>query len=227
MEIPTKLIAFGDSGIFGWGDSDGGGWVERLRRHWMPRENAPVLYNLGVRGDGLERISARFQTEFKARGELRRQSPQGLIIGVGLNDAARIGRRDGRQQLDPAAFLFGMEQLLANAKKLAPIFVIGLTPVNEAQMPFAQCLWYLNQDINYYNRLLEEACLGADVPFLNLWNGISAEIKSVPHIWLDSLCSDGIHCNCVGHHWIFEQVSCWPELLLWAGLPPEGACTIY
>lgn len=112
MEIPTKLIAFGDSGIFGWGDSDGGGWVERLRRHWMPRENAPVLYNLEVRGDGLERLSARFQTEFKARGELRRQSPQGLIIGVGLNDAARIGRRDGRQQLDPAAFLFGMEHYL-------------------------------------------------------------------------------------------------------------------
>ena len=112
METAVKFIAFGESGVFGWGDSEGGGWVERLRRHWMPRLQAPVLYNLGVRGDGLERLSNRLNNEFMVRGELRRQKPQGMLIAVGINDAARIGRCDGRQQLDPAAFLFGFEQLL-------------------------------------------------------------------------------------------------------------------
>ncbi|WP_341881555.1 GDSL-type esterase/lipase family protein [Synechococcus sp. UW140] len=226
METAAKFIAFGDSGVFGWGDSEGGGWVERLRRHWMPRLQAPVLYNLGVRGDGLERLSNRLNNEFMVRGELRRQKPQGMLIAVGINDAARIGRCDGRQQLDPPAFLFGFEQLLINAKCLAPVFVVGLTPVNEAVMPFANCLWYLNRDLDLYNRLIEEACLGANVPFLRLWDGEISATENVPLEWSKRLCSDGIHCNSAGHEWIFEQVSCWPELLLWAGLPPEGFCRL-
>ena len=48
MEVPPKLIALGDSGVFGWGDLEAGGWAERLRCHWMPRPQAPVVYNLGV-----------------------------------------------------------------------------------------------------------------------------------------------------------------------------------
>ena len=35
MAIPRKLVALGDSGVFGWGDPLEGGWCERLRRHWM------------------------------------------------------------------------------------------------------------------------------------------------------------------------------------------------
>ena len=90
MEVPPKLIALGDSGVFGWGDQEAGGWVERLRCYWMPRPQAPVIYNLGIRGDGLERVAARLQQEFMVRGELRRQQPQGILLGVGLNDCARV-----------------------------------------------------------------------------------------------------------------------------------------
>ena len=97
MEVPPKLIALGDSGVFGWGDLEAGGWAERLRCHWMPRPQAPVVYNLGVRGDGLERVAARLQQEFSVRGELRRQQPQGMLLGVGLNDCARVGRSDAQR----------------------------------------------------------------------------------------------------------------------------------
>ena len=69
----------------------------------MPRPQAPVLYNLGVRGDGLEQLAARMEHEFKVRGELRQQ-PQGLLIGVGLNDCARVGRADGRCSLSQRRF---------------------------------------------------------------------------------------------------------------------------
>ena len=103
--MPRKLLALGDSGIYGWGDPEGGGWVERLRRHWMGRDEAPVLYNLGVRGDGLERLSQRLVVEFQVRGELRRQVPQGLLLGIGLNDIARVGRPDGSLQLEAEAFI--------------------------------------------------------------------------------------------------------------------------
>ncbi|MCP9810171.1 arylesterase, partial [Cyanobium sp. HWJ4-Hawea] len=78
MQIPKKLVVLGDSGVHGWGDPLEGCWCERLRRHWMELPAAPVIYNLGVRGDGLERLAARLIDEVGRRGELRRQTPQGI-----------------------------------------------------------------------------------------------------------------------------------------------------
>ncbi len=49
-----KLIIIGDSGVYGWGDLEGGGWSERLRQNWLNIDGAPIIYSLGVRGDGLE-----------------------------------------------------------------------------------------------------------------------------------------------------------------------------
>jgi len=213
MAIPKKLVVLGDSGVQGWGDPLEGGWCERLRRHWMELPNGPVVYNLGVRGDGLERLSSRLVDEVGRRGELRRQIPQGILIGIGHNDAARVGRPDGRPQLDPDGFLFGMQQLLIQAKSLAPVHVIGLAPVEESAMPYAEVLWYGLEAIRHYESLLEEACLEADVPFLPLLSGLLAEPD-----WRRWLCSDGLHLNTDGHRQVFERVRQWPALLRWADL---------
>ena len=215
MAIPRKLVALGDSGVFGWGDPLEGGWCERLRRHWMELPGGPVLYNLGVRGDGLERLAARLSAEVGCRGELRRQVPQGILLGIGLNDTARVGRADGRPQLDAEGFLFGLQQLLHQARAIAPVHVIGLTPVDEEAMPYADVLWYSLADIRRYEGLLEEACLGADVPFLPLLDGLVAD-PACPQ-WLDS---DGLHLNSEGHRQVYERVRRWPALLAWADLQP-------
>ena len=213
MAIPRKLVALGDSGVFGWGDPLEGGWCERLRRHWMELPSGPVLYNLGVRGDGLERLAARLSAEVGCRGELRRQLPQGILLGIGLNDTARVGRPDGRPQLDAEGFLFGLQQLLHKAKKIAAVHVIGLTPVEESAMPYAGVLWYSLADIRRYEALLEEACLEANVPFLPLLEGLLAD--SDWPLWLSN---DGLHLNSEGHRRVFERVRSWPALLNWADL---------
>ncbi|MCX5939812.1 MAG: GDSL-type esterase/lipase family protein [Cyanobium sp. LacPavin_0818_WC50_MAG_67_9] len=215
MAIPRKLVALGDSGVFGWGDPLEGGWCERLRRHWMDLPGGPVLYNLGVRGDGLERLAARLGAEVGCRGELRRQLPQGILLGVGLNDTARVGRADGRPQLDADGFLFGLQQLLRQARTIAPVHVIGLTPVDEAAMPYAEVLWYSQADIRRYEGLLEEACLEADVPFLPLLEGLLADSD-----WPQWLSSDGLHLNSEGHRQVYQRVRDWPALLAWADLQP-------
>ena len=54
-EVPRQLIVLGDSGVHGWGDREAGGWCQRLRLRWMNLPSAPVVYPLGIRGDGLER----------------------------------------------------------------------------------------------------------------------------------------------------------------------------
>jgi len=220
LSIPRKLIVLGDSGVYGWGDAEEGGWCERLRRHWMGLPDGPVLYPLGVRGDGLERVAARLQAEVTCRGELRRQQPQGILLAVGLNDTARIGRADGRSQLDPEGFLFGLQQLLHQARNLAPLLVLGLTPVDEAVMPYAEVLWYGLEQVQRYERLIEEACLEADVPFLPLLNSLLADPA-----WLQWLSPDGIHLNSEGHRQIYERVRHWPALLRWADLQPLQAAT--
>ena len=215
LTSPKKLVVLGDSGVQGWGDTREGGWCERLRRHWMEGPTGPVVYNLGVRGDGLERLAARLVDEVTRRGELRRQTPQGILIGIGHNDAARVGRADGRQQLDPEGFLYGLKQLLAAAKALAPIHVLGLAPVDETAMPYAEVLWYQLDDIRRYEGLLEEACLEADVPFLPLLDGLLADRN-----WRQWLCSDGLHLNTEGHRQVYERIRTWPALLQWANLEP-------
>ena len=213
VAIPRKLVVLGDSSAYGWGDPEHGGWCERLRRHWMGLPDGPVLYNLGVRGDGLERLAARLPSEVGCRGELRRQGPQGILIHIGLNDAARVGRPDGRHQLGPEAFLFGLQQVLRQARAQAPVLVLGLTPVDEAVMPYAGSLWYDLATLGQYERLLEEACLEADVPFLPLLE----PLRSDPH-WLRLIDGDGLHLNPAGHQRIYERVRQWPALLRWAGL---------
>lgn len=215
LTIPRKLIVLGDSGVYGWGDPEEGGWCERLRRHWMGLPAAPVLYPLGVRGDGLERVAARWRQEVSCRGELRRQLPQGVLLSLGLNDSARVGRADGRPQLDADGFLFGLQQLIGQIRPLAPVLVLGLTPVDEQAMPFADVLWYGLEQVRHYEGLLEEACLEADVPFLPLLNSLLDDPA-----WPGWLGTDGVHLNSDGHRQVYERVRHWPALLRWADLQP-------
>ena len=215
MRAPRQLIVIGDSGVVGWGDRERGGWCERLRCHWMELPDAPLIYGLGVRGDGLEAVSARWEREWSCRGELRRKKPEALLLSVGLNDTARVGRFDGRQPLDAQAFRFGFEQLLRAIQPHGSIFVLGLTPVDEHAMPFADCLWYSNSDIALHEAQIEEACLEVDVPYLCLHRAMQAEAD-----WLQWLEPDGIHLNALGHSWIEQRLRSWSLLQQWAGLQP-------
>ena len=211
-EYQKKLIVIGDSGVYGWGDLEGGGWCERLRQKWLKFEKAPIIYPLGVRGDGLEKVAQRYKSEWSTRGELRRKVPEGLLISIGLNDSARIGRKDGRPQLSEDAFKFGLKRLLSDARKEIDVMILGLTPVNEAAMPFADCLWYSNKACSIYEKKIEETCLELNIPFLSIYEKMFRLFS-----YKELLSSDGIHLNSVGHKWIFDQIDKWKALKDWAG----------
>ena len=210
---PRQLVVLGDSGVLGWGDRLAGGWCERLRLHWMGQPDAPVVYPLGIRGDGLERVTARWRREWACRGELRRKCPDGVLLSVGLNDTARVGRRDGRQQLTSDAYGFGLSQLLNEIQREAPVLVMGMTPVDEHVMPYANGLWYSTRDIEAMESAAAEACREADIPFLSLHGAMQDQPE-----WLSWMEPDGIHLNSDGHAWISSQVQTWSALLQWAQL---------
>ncbi|KGG15347.1 MULTISPECIES: GDSL-type esterase/lipase family protein [unclassified Prochlorococcus] len=206
-----QLIVFGDSTVYGWGDIDGGGWCARLQRYWMQLEDKPTIYQLGIRGDGLEKVAQRWHREWECRGEFRRAKPTGLLLSIGLNDTAKVGREDGRPQLSKDAFRFGLEELLKKIKKETYVMVMGLTPVDESKMPYANCLWYSNQDCLSYERLIEECCLELDIPFLPTFQELRKET-----LYEEWIMSDGIHLNSQGHQWLFKKVLAWHPLSKWA-----------
>jgi hypothetical protein len=127
------------AGAGGWGDPLEGGWCERLRRHWMELPLGPVLYPLGVRGDGLERVAARLPAEVHCRGELRRQRPQGILLAVGLND---FGNHRNMGLNMNSVILAVMDKLLNSLAKIS-VFKVGNIEVHNATRAFVS-----NKEIN-------------------------------------------------------------------------------
>lgn len=205
---PLRCVALGDSLIYGYGDPDGGGWVERLRRQWMQGgETGHVMYNLGVRGDGVQQVTQRLEREFRCRGELRHRVPDCIILSVGVNDSCRVGRAQGRLFTPPDQFQQAMADLLHQAQQLCPVLFVGMTPVDEAAMPFAGCLHYNHADQRQYNDVIRQACLAHNVPHLNLFE---AWLSRGEAWWRSRLSSDGLHPNTAGYSAILADVHAWP-----------------
>ncbi|MFG6105067.1 G-D-S-L family lipolytic protein [Leptolyngbyaceae cyanobacterium CCMR0082] len=208
---PKKVVVIGDSLIYGYGDIEGGGWVERLRRQWMdPSQPGPIIYNLGVRGDGVQRVARRLDGEFKLRGELRRRVPDILVLSVGLNDSARIGRSIGRPIMDRVAFTQELYGLLDQATQLCPTFFVGMVPVNEAAMPYADILHFSNSDQIHYNQITRHACAARQIPYLDLFQ----RWQSQGQAWCNErLCEDGLHPNVLGYRTLVQEISVWEPLM--------------
>ena len=208
---PKKVIAIGDSLVYGYGDSEGGGWVERLRLGWMnPEQPGPVMYNLGVRGDGVMQVAKRLEREFCDRGELRHRTPDLLILSVGINDSARAGRPDGRPVTAIDTFEREMAQLLRQAKQLCPVYFVGMVPVNEAAMPFANVLYFSHAEQQRYQDVTKRLCETQNISYLDLYEQWTRQDAS----WVsDRLCTDGIHPNVLGYRTILEAVRSWQPLI--------------
>ena len=200
-----RLVALGDSLVYGYGDREGGGWVERLRRQWMAADSH-VLYNLGVRGDRVEQVLQRLEGEFRRRGELRDRQPDGLILSVGGNDSARLGHWRGRNFTEFARFEDRLAELLDLARTLGPVWFVGMTPADEAQMPFADCLYYTRADRERYNRATAAACQERGIPFLD----IAALWERRGELWWQArLSADGLHPNEAGYRALLQDAIEW------------------
>jgi len=217
LEHSLRILALGDSVVYGFGDPEGGGWVERLRRQWMsPDSPGHVLYNLGVRGDRVQQVAHRLENEFRHRGELRHRLPDGIILSVGTNDSGRLGRPDGRNFTDFQEFHTNLESLLDQAQQLCRVFFVGMTPVDESKMPFSGCLYYNQADQYRYKEATRIACLQRQIPYLDVFEYWLA--KGEPW-WRSRLCSDGLHPNTIGYEALLQEVSHWEPMQQWIAMP--------
>jgi lysophospholipase L1-like esterase len=204
---PLKIVALGDSVIYGYGDPEGGGWVERLRLSWMsPDSSGHVLYNLGVRGDRSQQVAQRLQVEFRTRGELRNRVPDAIILSVGVNDSAKVGRATGKNYTDFDQFHRQIATLLDAAQQMCPVLFVGMVPVDEAKMPFLDCLYYTLADQFRYKEVTKTACLLRGIPYLDIFE----KWMEQPLEWrVERLNDDGLHPNSLGYTTLLENVTNW------------------
>ncbi|MEY2978712.1 MAG: hypothetical protein RLZZ435_2851 [Cyanobacteriota bacterium] len=212
-----RLVALGDSLVYGYGDTEGGGWVDRLRCYWMRQAledphslPSPVLYNLGVRGDTIDLVSRRLEAEFKHRGEYRNRVPDGILLSVGTNDSPRVGQPDGKNYTDFDRFQRMMETLLERSLELAPIvYFVGMVPVDSYKMPFLDLLYYNHSDQYRYKEVTRQLCRSLGIPYLDLFE---QWLSNGDQWWRSRLSEDGLHPNHLGYASIFEAVLAWKDL---------------
>ncbi|NER82728.1 MAG: G-D-S-L family lipolytic protein [Leptolyngbya sp. SIO1D8] len=202
-----RIVVVGDSLIYGYGDPEGGGWVERLRRRWLqPEAPGHAIYNLGVRGDSVQRVSRRLVQEFRTRGEFRNRVPDLIILSVGMNDSARAGKPTGRPFTELENFEVQMVNLLDEALALCPVLFVGMTPVLPEQMPFSEILYYDHANQFQYKEATLRACQQRQIPYLDifdLWLGRGSSW------WRSRISTDGLHPNVLGYRALLEDVTSW------------------
>ena len=204
-----RIVALGDSLVYGYGDPVGGGWVERLRRQWMAQEKGHVLYNLGVRGDRTHQVAERLEGEYRYRGELRNRVPDVIILSVGVNDSARLRRPNGRLFTDFETYQEEVENLLDKAQQLCPVYFVGMIPVDEEKMPFIDCFYFNHFDQYRYKEVTKRACQSRNIPYLDifdLWLGRGENYVKL------RLINDGLHPNVKGYESLYEDIINWQGL---------------
>ena len=208
LQSPIRITAFGDSLIYGYGDPIYGGWVEQLRRQGMARDSH-IIYNLGVRGDTAAQVNQRLDQEFVRRGELRNKLPDVILLSVGVNDSPRVGKQSGKNMIDRDRFTLEMANLLDKAQNLCPVLFVGMVPVNEAKMPFLNCLHFNHEDQYHYKQITKSACQVREIPYIDifdLW-------RSRGQDWINvRLCDDGLHPNSEGYRSLLEDITHWQPM---------------
>lgn len=183
----ASIVVFGDSITWGAWDTEGGGWVGRLWRaayeHQVRTGEWREVYNLGVAGNRVADVLARFDSEIAAR------PPTQIILAVGINDSKRSGIA-GTSFED---FERDCCALLDRAISVSPdVLVVGLTNVDEARREHN----FVNEHVAELNAVIEVLADNAGLQFVDVFGSLTSK----------DLEPDGLHPGPSGHQKIFEAV---------------------
>jgi lysophospholipase L1-like esterase len=123
-----------------------------------------------------------------------------IIFAVGLNDAKCLKSKNNPLTKEKD-FRNNIKLLIKNAKKYTDhIIFVGLTPVDEQKTAPLDNVYFLNEKIRTYEKIIGEECEKKNVYFLSI---IEEWLK---FDYLNLLSQDGIHPNEKGHQKIFKKI---------------------
>jgi len=191
-----RICFVGASNVEGQGDETSVGWVGGLGEMCAAAGAPFIAYNLGVRGQTLAQITDRAAPECAPRLP---NADSGLIVmATGVNDLAHIRHEPPRLTLDDIAAI--LTDALPTIQAVAPLIVLGPTPVHEAKMPMQVgpklvSVDFRNADIATANERYRAVCLDAGAAYLDLFDTLLADTT-----YRDGLnANDGLHPNASGY----------------------------
>ncbi len=193
-----KILVFGDSIAYGKWDSQGG-WVSRLRSyidttHNLNKEGNVQVFNLGIPGEVMPRLSNRFDEELTMRTFPNEKSL--IIIACGINDSCSNNWMT-EKQTDINEFEAAYEKMITIARDHhCEIVAIGLTPVNAEK---SKGLLFSNEDVKKYDHSLHAISTKNNVPVLQLFDELLENNFS-------DLLVDAVHPNDKGHEILFTKI---------------------
>jgi len=189
------ICIFGDSITWGAGDSEKGGWAERLKVYFAKKYYINI-YNLGISGNTTEDLLKRIESESKFR------EPNIIVFAIGINDAQFIHSTNSNRISDNN-FRNNIEKLYTIAKKFTTkIIFIGLTQVDESKtrpIPWDTNKTYTNERIKQFDQIIKDFCSENNLKFIPVNDLLNN----------DDLI-DGLHPNTQGHIKMFKRIK--PEI---------------
>ena len=184
-----EIGVWGDSIVYGSCDSEGLGWVGRLRKS-LPPEDYFGVYNRGVCGDSSADVLKRFSVEATSI------EPNNVILAVGINDT-KYEKNSSSNKIPVEEFHFNMKSLIREAKVFTnDIYVVGMTKVAEgADRPSGTR--FINSEIQRYNSVLERISKEENVRFVAVFDTLDPAVDLF----------DGLHPNAQGYEKLFTEIA--------------------
>jgi acyl-CoA thioesterase-1 len=205
-----RVLVFGASITQGFYDTEGG-WVSRLRKYYdkrliaNPSQPDITVFNLGISGDGSDRLLKRFRNETDARkfpGE-----DFTFIFLIGTNNS--WVKADGSPISTPQDYAEDIKQLIKQAREYSSrILFMGIAPCDESRtnpVPWNKDIYFSNARLKIFDEVLKKICEEETLSYLPIYEPIVQKLDSGEDLYFD-----GLHPNDEGHQLIFELVQ--PEL---------------
>lgn len=183
-----KIGIWGDSITYGESDSEGLGWVGRLRKSF-PSEDYVGVYNRGVCGDTSDALLKRFSVEADSI------KPNKILFAIGINDS-KYASGETINRVPIENFKKNMSLLVQQAKAYTEnIYIVSATKVDEVARPSVPR--FVNKDIQIYNDFLKELSQNENLIFVNVFD-ILDPAKDL---------YDGLHPNASGYEKLYSVIA--------------------
>jgi lysophospholipase L1-like esterase len=199
-----RVMVFGASVTQGFYDTKGG-WVARLWEYYTKRlldgGKDITIFNLGISGDGSDRLVKRFENETIARkfpGE-----EFSFVFSIGTNNS--WFRSDGSPASTPENYADDVRNLINSARRFSSIIMfLGIGPCDETRahpVPWNKDIFFTNERLKLFDQTLANICREEQVEYLPIFEPLKKRLDAGEDIY-----EDGLHPNDAGHQLIFELV---------------------
>lgn len=181
-DVPSPtLVGFGASSMQGTGDTEAGGFFNRLK----PAVAGQALVNLGQGGDTTRRMLQR-------AGDVASHRPHDLVVLLGCNDYPRAHDANPAHRTAPREYVLNLTNLLNTIRGRRNIFITSF-PADPIRKGIAMT------DSATYVGLAKSAATNCGYGILDLF-------EVVRSAGLDFLADDGMHYSPAGHRFIAALV---------------------